>query len=101
MPNTGSLEIVDVVPVEPQTVDTWKEPPFSGLYDGEWIWGRGSCDDKSGLISSLYVFPPYLAKLCANADLFQDICREITRAGVRAEAHRRSRIWNRRRAKWS
>ncbi|KAI0825612.1 hypothetical protein BC629DRAFT_1578335 [Irpex lacteus] len=43
----------DVVPVEPSTVGTWKNPPFSGLFDGEWIWGRGSCDDKSGLISSL------------------------------------------------
>ncbi|KAI0342968.1 carboxypeptidase S [Trametopsis cervina] len=43
----------DVVPVEPTTVDTWEHPPYSGLYDGEWLWGRGSCDDKSGLIASL------------------------------------------------
>ncbi|KAI0085827.1 carboxypeptidase S [Irpex rosettiformis] len=43
----------DVVPVEPSTVGAWKNPPFSGAFDGEWIWGRGSCDDKSGLISSL------------------------------------------------
>ncbi|THH17830.1 hypothetical protein EW146_g3048 [Bondarzewia mesenterica] len=43
----------DVVPVDPQTVDQWIQPPYSGYYDGEWIWGRGSCDDKSGLIGSL------------------------------------------------
>lgn len=40
----------DTVPVEPSTVDQWKEPPFSGKYDGTFIWGRGSCDDKSGTI---------------------------------------------------
>ncbi|EJD07407.1 carboxypeptidase S [Fomitiporia mediterranea MF3/22] len=40
----------DVVPVDPRTVDEWEHPPFSGFYDGERIWGRGSNDDKSGLI---------------------------------------------------
>ncbi|KAL5513065.1 hypothetical protein ACEPAH_3463 [Sanghuangporus vaninii] len=40
----------DVVPVDPQTVDDWTHPPYSGFYDGERIWGRGSNDDKSGLI---------------------------------------------------
>ncbi|EMD39230.1 hypothetical protein CERSUDRAFT_81981 [Gelatoporia subvermispora B] len=43
----------DVVPVEPATVDDWIHPPYSGVYDGTWIWGRGSCDDKSSLISLL------------------------------------------------
>ncbi|CAK5282358.1 unnamed protein product [Mycena citricolor] len=43
----------DVVPVEPLTWKDWKHPPFSGYYDGEFIWGRGSADDKSGLISVL------------------------------------------------
>ncbi|KAH7890736.1 hypothetical protein F5I97DRAFT_1826792 [Phlebopus sp. FC_14] len=43
----------DVVPVEPLTADQWKHAPFSGFYDGTWIWGRGSCDDKSNLISQL------------------------------------------------
>ncbi|KAI8996549.1 carboxypeptidase S [Trametes punicea] len=43
----------DVVPIEPATKDEWIHPPYSGFYDGEWIWGRGSCDDKSNLIAGL------------------------------------------------
>ncbi|KAF5388643.1 hypothetical protein D9757_004794 [Collybiopsis confluens] len=43
----------DVVPVEPQTVADWTYPPFSGHFDGTRIWGRGSSDDKSGLIGLL------------------------------------------------
>ncbi|KAH8116276.1 carboxypeptidase S [Phellopilus nigrolimitatus] len=42
--------VKDVVPVDPRTVDEWVHPPFSGFYDGKRIWGRGSSDDKSGLI---------------------------------------------------
>jgi len=42
-----------VVPVNPETYDDWINPPYSGYYDGEWIWGRGSCDDKPGVIGSL------------------------------------------------
>ncbi|CEL57390.1 Gly-Xaa carboxypeptidase [Rhizoctonia solani AG-1 IB] len=40
----------DVVPVEPNTVESWIHPPYSGYYDGTWLWGRGSVDDKSGLV---------------------------------------------------
>lgn len=60
---------VDVVPVNPESVGQWTHPPFSGHFDGtlhlacsrmlitddsrvsgERVWGRGSSDDKSGLI---------------------------------------------------
>ncbi|KZW00041.1 carboxypeptidase S [Exidia glandulosa HHB12029] len=47
------LLITDVVPVEPDTTDKWTHAPYSGHFDGEWIWGRGAVDDKSTLISSL------------------------------------------------
>ncbi|KAG2157823.1 uncharacterized protein EDB93DRAFT_1238610 [Suillus bovinus] len=40
----------DVVPVLETTINEWQHPPFSGYFDGETLWGRGSCDDKSGLI---------------------------------------------------
>ncbi|EIM87284.1 carboxypeptidase S [Stereum hirsutum FP-91666 SS1] len=43
----------DVVPVHPDTVDEWVHPPYSGYYDGEYVWGRGSLDDKSGLVGLL------------------------------------------------
>ncbi|RPD64385.1 carboxypeptidase S [Lentinus tigrinus ALCF2SS1-7] len=50
----------DVVPVEPATVDQWIHPPYSGHFDGEWIWGRGSCDDKSDLVASLHAIDALL-----------------------------------------
>ncbi|EFI27408.1 carboxypeptidase s [Coprinopsis cinerea okayama7 len=43
----------DVVPVENSTRSSWVHEPFSGYYDGVRIWGRGSSDDKSGLVGSL------------------------------------------------
>lgn len=63
----------DVVPVDPNTVEQWTHPPYSGYFDGtviavigailglthplgQKLWGRGSSDDKSGLIGILSVF---------------------------------------------
>ena len=46
----------DVVPVNPDTVDKWIHPPYSGHFDGERIWGRGTADDKNGLIAILSVY---------------------------------------------
>ncbi|KIV90191.1 hypothetical protein PV10_07522 [Exophiala mesophila] len=43
----------DVVPAETSPYAKWTYPPFSGHYDGEFIWGRGSEDDKSNLIAIL------------------------------------------------
>ncbi|KAL5537057.1 hypothetical protein ACEPAF_880 [Sanghuangporus sanghuang] len=50
----------DVVPIEPTTVGGWLHPPFSGFYDGQRIWGRGSADDKNGLISIMSVIETLL-----------------------------------------
>jgi hypothetical protein len=41
--------------VNPETADKWKHPPYSGHFDGERIWGRGTADDKNGLIAILSV----------------------------------------------
>ncbi|KAF3060971.1 putative carboxypeptidase C24C9.08 [Daldinia childiae] len=44
----------DVVPVA--DASTWKYPPFSAHFDGQWLWGRGASDDKNsltGLFSAL------------------------------------------------
>ncbi|KAH7346269.1 Gly-Xaa carboxypeptidase [Rhexocercosporidium sp. MPI-PUGE-AT-0058] len=43
----------DVVPAPEATSDRWTYPPFSGHYDGDFIWGRGSEDDKSNIIAIL------------------------------------------------
>ncbi|WVW85410.1 hypothetical protein I302_107448 [Kwoniella bestiolae CBS 10118] len=43
----------DVVPVLPATKGLWTHDPFGGEYDGEVIWGRGTSDDKSGVIGAL------------------------------------------------
>jgi len=43
----------DVVPVEEATIDNWKAPPFSGAVRDSCIWGRGSIDNKSGVIARL------------------------------------------------
>ncbi|KAF8449022.1 hypothetical protein L210DRAFT_847620 [Boletus edulis BED1] len=51
----------DVVPVESSTYDDWAHPPFSGHFDGNLIWGRGSLDDKSGLIGILSAMETMLA----------------------------------------
>jgi carboxypeptidase PM20D1 len=43
----------DVVPVEAATLDKWTKPAFSGAITDTCVWGRGSVDDKSGVISIL------------------------------------------------
>jgi Gly-Xaa carboxypeptidase len=45
----------DVVPVSPSSTQTWTYGPFSGHNDGQYIWGRGSEDDKSNLVAILSV----------------------------------------------
>ncbi|KAJ7034590.1 carboxypeptidase S [Mycena alexandri] len=42
----------DVVPVAPLSADQWTHPPYSGHFDGKFIWGRGSSDDKSSVIET-------------------------------------------------
>jgi carboxypeptidase PM20D1 len=44
---------MDVVPIEPGTEDDWEYPPFAGtIADGK-IYGRGTLDDKQGVIGIL------------------------------------------------
>jgi carboxypeptidase PM20D1 len=43
----------DVVPVEPGTEKSWTHPAFSGTVDGTWVWGRGTLDDKVGMMGIL------------------------------------------------
>jgi carboxypeptidase PM20D1 len=43
----------DVVPVAPGTDALWTKPPFAGAVEGGFVWGRGSLDNKSNLITQL------------------------------------------------
>ncbi|KAJ7778399.1 carboxypeptidase S [Mycena metata] len=52
----------DVVPVPPSSADQWTHPAYSGYFDGKNIWGRGSWDDKAGIISKLLTIEVLLEK---------------------------------------
>ena len=43
----------DVVPVEPETEDSWEYPPFEGRIAKGFLYGRGAMDDKGCLITVL------------------------------------------------
>lgn len=43
----------DVVPVIPGTESAWRYPPFAGNVAGGYVWGRGTLDDKSAVITIL------------------------------------------------
>ena len=42
---------MDVAPISPGTEGDWEHPPFEGIIDTEFIWGRGTLDCKGFLIS--------------------------------------------------
>jgi len=42
----------DVVPVEDGTREEWSHPPYGGVQDEGFLWGRGTLDDKSGTLSA-------------------------------------------------
>lgn len=52
----------DVVPVEAAVIKQWTVPPFSGTITDSCIWGRGSVDDKSGVIAILEATEALLRK---------------------------------------
>ncbi|KAK0533437.1 hypothetical protein OC842_002978 [Tilletia horrida] len=60
----------DVVPVDPQTVDQWIHPPFSGFFDEKTglVWGRGASDDKSNLVAVLTAVESLLAARDADGN---------------------------------
>jgi carboxypeptidase PM20D1 len=55
----------DVVGIEPGTEHEWEQSPFSGAVDAEYVWGRGSLDDKSPLMAMLEA----AESMCAVSDL--------------------------------
>ncbi|KAI0098763.1 peptidase family M20/M25/M40 [Nemania sp. FL0031] len=49
----------DVVPVPDDSL--WSYPPFSGHFDGRWLWGRGASDDKNSLTALMSALEELLA----------------------------------------
>ncbi|HET6567662.1 MAG TPA: M20 family peptidase [Rhodothermales bacterium] len=43
----------DVVPVDEGSASDWKYPPFSGVINNGYVWGRGTLDDKHGVLGIL------------------------------------------------
>ncbi len=52
----------DVVPIEPGTEDDWTHPPFGGVIAGGSIHGRGTLDDKLGVMGLLEAAEQLLAE---------------------------------------
>ncbi len=55
-PNAGAILFTahtDVVPIEPGTKADWTHPPFDGVIADGIVYGRGTLDDKVGVISLL------------------------------------------------
>jgi carboxypeptidase PM20D1 len=52
----------DVVPVVEETLGEWEHPPFDGAIADGFVWGRGSLDDKSGVLSILEAVEGLLAE---------------------------------------
>ena len=44
---------MDVVPIEPGTEQDWQHPPFAGVVADGRIYGRGTLDDKEGMMGLL------------------------------------------------
>ena len=44
---------IDVVPVEGASLEQWTKPPYSGVIENGFIWGRGTLDDKVSILGAL------------------------------------------------
>jgi carboxypeptidase PM20D1 len=53
---------LDVVPVDPRSERDWTHPPFSGAVAGGYVWGRGTLDDKAGVMGVLEAVEMLLAE---------------------------------------
>jgi len=53
---------LDVVPVQKDSEKSWSHPPFGGETAGGFVWGRGSLDDKAGVLGILEAAETLLAQ---------------------------------------
>lgn len=53
---------LDVVPIAPGTEGSWHKPPFEAAIEDDWLYARGSIDDKSTVIAVLEAVEQLLAE---------------------------------------
>ena len=53
---------MDVVGIEPGTETGWAHPPFDAERDEEFLWGRGTLDDKGSVVAIFEVLESLLAE---------------------------------------
>lgn len=53
---------LDVVPVSPDAVTLWTQPPFAGVVTDGYVWGRGALDDKASAIAMLAAIEALIAQ---------------------------------------
>jgi carboxypeptidase PM20D1 len=52
----------DVVPVEAGSEAAWEHPPYAGIIDETYVWGRGAIDDKGALFCIMEAIEGLVAK---------------------------------------
>ena len=76
---------MDVVPAD--ELEKWDEDPFSGIIKDEFIWGRGSIDDKSSLISILESLEYLISSgFHPNRDIYISIGHDEENTGIDGNA---------------
>ena len=76
---------MDVVPIG--NYEQWKNPPFSGNIDNDYIWGRGALDNKSSLIAILESIEHLLnSGFSPNRDIYLAFGHDEENSGTRGNA---------------
>ena len=92
---------MDVVPADSSTLSAWAYPPFAGMVDEQFVYGRGTIDDKGSVIALLEAIEKLLKNnFRPSRDIFlafgfdeeatglkgaKQIADELHRRGVKAE----------------
>jgi carboxypeptidase PM20D1 len=77
---------MDVVPVDQLTQDQWLQPPFSGKIVDDVIWGRGTIDDKVGVLALMESLELFLSKkITPERDIYFSFGHDEESGGLGAQ----------------
>lgn len=86
----------DVVPVAEDELEGWTHPPFAGVVDDGYVWGRGAIDDKGATIAQLEAIAALQAAgLSPRRDVFMLINPDEEIGGEGGAARVIQRHWDR------